>query len=44
MIENSNRAMTSIRDDCLADSRTINTILKSEKYFSQLSPAETHVN
>jgi hypothetical protein len=36
--------MTSIRDECLVDSRTTNTILKSKKYFSQLSPVETHVN
>jgi hypothetical protein len=39
MIEGSNRAMTSIRD-----SGTTNTILKNKKYFSQLSPVETHVN
>jgi hypothetical protein len=44
MIEGSSRAMTSIRDECLVDSGTINTILKNKKYFSQLSPAETHVN
>jgi hypothetical protein len=44
MIEGSNRAMTSIRDEYLVDSGTTNTILKSKKYFSQLSPAETHVN
>jgi GAG-pre-integrase domain len=44
MIEGSNRAMTSIRDECLVDSETTNTILKSKKYFSQLSPAETYVN
>jgi GAG-pre-integrase domain len=44
MVEGSNRAMTSIRDECLVDSETTNTILKSKKYFSQLSPAETYVN
>jgi hypothetical protein len=44
MIEGSSRAMTSIRDKCLIDSRITNTILKSKKYFSQLSLAETHVN
>jgi hypothetical protein len=44
MIEGSSRAMTSIRDECLVDSRTTNTILKSKRYFSQLSLAETHVN
>jgi hypothetical protein len=44
MTEGSNRAMTSIRDECLVDSGTTNTILKNKKYFSQLSPAETHVN
>jgi hypothetical protein len=44
MIEGSSRAMTSIRDECLVDSETTNTILKIKKYFSQLSPAETHVN
>jgi hypothetical protein len=41
MIEGSSRAMISIRDECLVDSGTTNTILKSKKYFSQLSPAET---
>jgi hypothetical protein len=44
MIEGSSRAMTSIRDECLVDSGTTNTILKSKKYFSQLSPVEIHVN
>jgi hypothetical protein len=44
MIEGSSRAMISIRDECLVDSGTTNTILKSKKYFSQLSHAETHVN
>jgi hypothetical protein len=44
MIEGSSRAMTSSRDECLVDSGTTNTMLKSKKYFSQLSPAETHVN
>jgi GAG-pre-integrase domain len=44
MIEGSSRAMTSIRDEYLVDSGTTNTILKSKKYFFQLSPAETHVN
>jgi GAG-pre-integrase domain len=44
MIEGSNRAMTSIRDEYLVDSGTTNTILKSKKYLSQLSPAKTHVN
>jgi hypothetical protein len=44
MIEGSSRAMTSIRDECLVDSETTNTILKSKKYFSQLSLAEIHVN
>jgi hypothetical protein len=44
MIEGSNRAMTSIRDECLVDSGTTNTILKNKKYFSQLSSVETHVN
>jgi hypothetical protein len=44
MIEGSSRAMTSIGDECLVDSGTTTTILKSKKYFSQLSPAETHVN
>jgi hypothetical protein len=44
MIEDSNRAMTNIRDECLVDSGTTNTILKNKKYFSQLSPIETHVN
>jgi hypothetical protein len=44
MIESSNRAMTNIRDECLVDSEITNTILKSKKYFSQLSPAETHVD
>jgi hypothetical protein len=44
MIEGSSRAMTSIRDECLVDSGITNTILKSKKYFSQLSPVETHVN
>jgi hypothetical protein len=38
MIEGSSRAMTSIRDECLVDSGTTNTILKNKKYFSQ------HVN
>jgi hypothetical protein len=41
MIEGSNRAMISIRDECLVDGGTTNTILKNKKYFSQLSPAET---
>jgi hypothetical protein len=36
--------MISIKDECLVDSGTTNTILKDKKYFSQLSPAETHVN
>jgi hypothetical protein len=44
MIEDSSGAMTSIRDECLVDSGTTNTILKSKKYFSQLSPTETHIN
>jgi hypothetical protein len=44
MIEGSSRAMTSIRDECLVDSGTTNTILKNKKYFSQLSSEETHVN
>jgi GAG-pre-integrase domain len=44
MIEGSSRAMTSIRDECLVDSGTTNIILKNKKYFSQLSPEETHVN
>jgi hypothetical protein len=44
MIEDSSGAMTSIRDECLVDSETTNTILKSKKYFSQLSPVETHIN
>jgi GAG-pre-integrase domain len=44
MIEGSSRAMTSIRDECLVYSGTTNTILKSKKYFSQLSSVETHVN
>jgi hypothetical protein len=44
MIEDSSRAMTSIRDECLVESETTNTILKNKKYFSQLSHAETHVN
>jgi hypothetical protein len=44
MIEDSSRAMISIRDECLVDSETTNTILKSKKYFSQLSHAEIHVN
>jgi GAG-pre-integrase domain len=44
MIEDSSRAMISIRDECLVDSETTNTILKNNKYFSQLSPVETHVN
>jgi GAG-pre-integrase domain len=44
MIEVSSRAVTSIRDECLVDSGTTNTILKCKKYFSQLSPVETHVN
>jgi hypothetical protein len=44
MVEGSSRAMTSIRDECLVNSGTTNTILKSKKYFSQLSPVETHVN
>jgi hypothetical protein len=44
MIEDSSRAMTSIKDECLVDSETTNTILKSKKYFSQLSTVETHVN
>jgi hypothetical protein len=44
MIEGSSRVMTSIKDECLVDSGTTNTILKSKKYFSQLSPVETHVN
>jgi hypothetical protein len=44
MIEGSSRTMTSIIDECLVDGRTTNTILKSKKYFSQLSPVETHVN
>jgi hypothetical protein len=44
MIEDSSRAMTSIRYECLVDSGTTNTILKNKKYFSQLSSAETHVN
>jgi hypothetical protein len=44
MIEGSSRAMISIREECLVDSGTTNTILKSKIYFSQLSPAETHVN
>jgi hypothetical protein len=34
MIEGSGRAMTSIRDECLVDSGTTNTILKNNKYFS----------
>jgi hypothetical protein len=44
MIEGSSRAMTSIRDECLVDSGTTNTILKSKKYFSQLSLVEIRVN
>jgi GAG-pre-integrase domain len=44
MIECSSRAMTSIRDECLVDSGTTNTILKNKKYFSQLSPADIHAN
>jgi hypothetical protein len=36
MIEGSSKAMTNIRDECLVDSGTTNTILKSKKYFSQL--------
>jgi hypothetical protein len=44
MIEGSSRAMTSIRDECLVDSGITNTILKSKKYFSQLSHVKTHVN
>jgi GAG-pre-integrase domain len=44
MIEGFSRAMTSIRDECLVDSGTTNTILKSNKYFSQLSHAEADVN
>jgi hypothetical protein len=36
--------MISIRDECLVDSGTRNTILKSKKYFSQLSTTKTHVN
>jgi hypothetical protein len=44
MIEGSSRAMISIRDECLVDSGTTNTILKTKKYFSQLSSAEARVN
>jgi hypothetical protein len=44
MIEGSNRAMTSIKDECLEDSGTTNTIIKNKRYFSQLSPTKTHVN
>jgi hypothetical protein len=44
MIEGSSRAITSIRDECLVNSGTTNIILKSKKYFSQLSPVETYVN
>ena len=31
-------------DECLVDSGTIHTILKCKEYFSQLSPAETHIS
>ena len=44
MIGDSRRAMVNIRDECLVDSGTTNTILKSKKYFSLLSPSKTHVN
>jgi hypothetical protein len=44
MIEGTSRATTSIRDECLVDSETTNTILKSKKYLSQLSSAKTHIN
>ena len=44
MIQDSKRDMTNIGDECLVDSGTTNTILKSKKYFSQLSPVETHIN
>jgi hypothetical protein len=44
MIEGSNKAMTSIKDECLEDSGTTNTIIKNKRYFSQLSPTKTHVN
>jgi hypothetical protein len=36
--------MTSIKDECLVDSGTTNTILKNKKYFSQSSPTKTNVN
>jgi hypothetical protein len=43
MIEDFRRGMTNVRDECLVDSETTNIILKSKRYFSQLSHAETHV-
>jgi hypothetical protein len=43
-IEGSSRAMTSIKDECLVDSGTTNTILKNKKYFSQSSSTKTNVN
>jgi hypothetical protein len=36
--------MVNVRNECLIESGTTNIILKIKRYFSQLSPAETHVN
>jgi hypothetical protein len=44
MIKDFRRAMTNVRDECLVDSGTTNIILKSKRYFSQLSHVETYVN
>ena len=44
MIQDSKRDMINMGDECLVDSGTTHTILKCKEYFSQLSPAETHIS
>ena len=43
MIQDSKRDMINMGDECLVDSGTTHTILKCKEYFSQLSPAKTHI-
>ena len=44
MIQDSKRDMINMGDECLVDSGTTHTILRCKEYFSQLSPAETHIS
>ena len=44
MIQDFKRDMINMGNECLVDSGTTHTILKCKEYFSQLSPAETHIS